>query len=161
MFNGGTNPSACFKKCNPGVACTTFAGNPAGRCVQFGAGRPTVCLFDAGNREPCGNEINAGCADNAAFCVRLGDDQNTPQDEHLYAFCAVGCDANTPCATAGEDCSNQIQFNVGGGPNLGICAPVSAVADVCGVTPDAMHLCTGTEQCTIPAGTDAGQCTQP
>lgn len=158
IFTAGAK--ACFNTC-PTLAdpCTTLTG-ATGTCGNFNNAALHVCFANNADRLPCGNNVNAECADDAALCVTLGDNSHTPQNEHLLAFCLVGCTSNADCTAAGEACSQDIHFHLASDPatSLGVCALTSTAGDACSITPDLVDVCTDGQVCTIPDGTNAGLC---
>ena len=162
IFSAGAK--GCFNTCATlGDPCTTVTGNANGQCANFDQAVPPVlphvCFVNNDDRLPCGNAVNAECLDNNAVCVTLADKAATPQDEHQLAFCLVKCTIDTDCTIAGEACSQDIKFRLGGNTTeFGVCGPTTAVADVCGVSADRALVCTSGQTCTVPAGDNAGTC---
>ncbi|HEY4223933.1 MAG TPA: hypothetical protein VGO62_21405 [Myxococcota bacterium] len=165
VFNGAAGKS-CFKTCsNLGDSCTSIAGT-TGTCENFDPNgvAPHICVVQAGDREPCGDVVNAQCGDNTqdheAVCVTPSDNPNTPQNETAVSYCLVACSDTVACVNAGEDCSQDITFRIGAGTDsFGSCAPISTDGEACGLANDGATICTGTSRCVIPDGTNAGVCT--
>jgi hypothetical protein len=128
-----------------------------GECLLLEGDPTPICIASATDLAPCGNELNARCANDPSVCLTLGNDPGTPDiDESLLSYCALGCDDGTPCPDDATVCSDDVTFNAGGDGPFGVCVPPTAVDDPCGAG-EALLLC-GPGQSCAPSVGETGAC---
>ncbi len=161
--SGAAPPPACFATCALGSPCTTTIGQTGG-CQSTNYGE--ICVAQASLNAPCGNQVNAQCAD-TPLCLTVSDPQTQEVDSRCVRLCSpeepsTCSNATLPeqaCGCGDDDslaCSDDRLLSSGDG----VCATPTTLDSPCGIDPNTgvRQPCTDDLTCALAAGATTGTC---